>query len=145
MNEGMVGSTYVAEPFEVSAVKIAEFARATHAENRAHFDAEAAAKVGAPAVVAPPTFVVSTAQAAEKLFLDDPRSGADFSRIVHGGEELSFVRPIVAGDVLTTDYTVESVTVKATLTITRGRSEVRDQRGMLVATAVSTMIQREGK
>lgn len=142
VDPSFVGRTFVAEPFEVSAVKIREFARATRATHPAHYDRAAAQALGAPDLIAPLTFVVSPAQAAEKLYLDEPGSGVDFTRIVHGGEEFGYFRPVVAGDVLTASYTVESIKQTRALTIIVGRCSIQDADGQLVATAVSTMVQR---
>lgn len=142
MTDPLVGRTYTAEPFEVSAVKIREFARATRATHPAHVDRDAAAELGASDLVAPLTFVVSPAQAAEFLFLDDPEAGIDFSRIVHGREAFTYVRPVVAGDVLHATYTVESVVARGGMKMITGRTAITDADGEPVASALSTMIER---
>src|SRR5690606_27570951 len=78
------GRTYPAGPVHtVSAAKIVEFARATGAPSPLHTDPEAARAAGHADVVAPPTFLVSLAQATEALYVEDPAAGIDFSRVVH--------------------------------------------------------------
>src|SRR5699024_5057395 len=104
------GRTYPAGPVHtVSAAKIAEFARATSARSPLHTDPDAAHRAGPTGVLAPPTFLVSLAQATEAQYIEDPASGIDFSRVVHGEETFTLHRPVVAGDRLVPTLTVESV------------------------------------
>src|SRR5699024_4681559 len=104
------GRTYPPGPVHVvSAAKIAEFARATAATSPLHTDTEAARAAGHADVVAPPTFLVSLAQATEAQYIEDPAAGIDFTRVVHGEETFTLHRAVVAGDRLVPTLTVESV------------------------------------
>ena len=68
-------------PYEVSAAKIAEFARAIGDDNPAYF---------AERRVAPPTFVaVIAADAWEAMFADE-ELGLALRRIVHGDQRFSY-------------------------------------------------------
>ena len=59
INPDLVGRIYPAgESYQVGREKIREFAAATKAANPAHYDVQAARKLGYSDVVAPPTFAV---------------------------------------------------------------------------------------
>src|SRR5690625_4373413 len=106
----ITGRTYPPGPVHVvSAAKITEFARATAATSPLHTDPEAARAAGHADVVAPPTFLVSLAQATEARYIEDPEAGIDFTRVVHGEETFNLHRAVVAGDRLVPTLTVESV------------------------------------
>lgn len=143
VNDALVGSSYPpSERYEVSAVKIAEFARATGAASRLHFDRDAARGAGYRDVVAPPTFAVVIAQRAEGAYIEDPASGIDFSRVVHADESFRHHRPIVAGDVLATTVHVESVTHRGGISMVTTRAEIADAAGRPVSTVRSTLAVR---
>lgn len=134
------GRTYPAGPVHtVSAAKIAEFARATGATSPLHTDPEAARSAGHAGVLAPPTFLVSLAQATEAQYIEDPASGIDFSRVVHGEETFTLHRPVVAGDRLVPTLTVESVRAAGGHAMVATRVDLADESGADVA-AVRSMI-----
>ncbi|MDN5901250.1 MAG: MaoC family dehydratase N-terminal domain-containing protein, partial [Brachybacterium sp.] len=128
------GRTYPAGPVHtVSATKVAEFARATGATSPLHTDPEAARRAGHAGVLAPPTFLVSLAQATEAQYIEDPDAGIDFSRVVHGEETFTLHRPVVAGDRLIPTLTVESVRAAGGHTMVATRVDLVDETGADVA------------
>ena len=134
------GRTYPAGPVHtVSAAKIAEFARATGATSPLYTDPEAAREAGHAGLVAPPTFLVSLAQATEAQYVQDPAAGIDFSRVVHGEETFTLHRPVVAGDRLVPTLTVEAVRAAGGHTMVTTRVDLADPDGTEVA-AVRSMI-----
>ncbi|WP_394215673.1 MaoC family dehydratase N-terminal domain-containing protein [Brachybacterium vulturis] len=134
------GRTYPAGPVHtVSAAKIAEFARATGATSPLHTDPDAARRAGHAGVLAPPTFLVSLAQATEAQYIEDPEAGIDFSRVVHGEETFTLHRPVVAGDQLVPTLTVEGVRAAGGHTMVTTRVDLADPTGAEVA-AVRSMI-----
>lgn len=134
------GRTYPAGPAHtVSAAKIAEFARATGASSPLHTDPAAARAAGHADVIAPPTFLVSLAQATEAQYIEDPASGIDFTRVVHGEESFTLHRPVVAGDSLVPALTVESVRAAGGHSMIATRVDLVDASGADVA-AVRSMI-----
>lgn len=132
------------EPYLVSAVKIAEFADAVNDPNPAYRSAEAARELGYPDVVAPPTFAIVLTLPAGHQFITDPEAGVDYSRVVHGEQRFGHQRPIVAGDVLRTTLTIESIRVAAGNELIGTRVDVRADTGELVTTASSTIVVRGG-
>lgn len=90
--------------------KIAEFARATFADRPVYTDRETARAAGFDDVPAPPTFVVASAH----FVPADPGFAAkvDMKRVLAGGAEWEFFRPLVAGEDLTIRSRVVDVQTK---------------------------------
>jgi acyl dehydratase len=129
-------------PYEVARTVIAAFAEATGATHPAYTDPEAARALGHPDVIAPPTFAVVIAQAAESQYVADPAAGVDFSRVVHADERFVHHRPLHAGDRVQTVLHVESVVQRSSLTMVSTRCELFDADGDPVSTVWSTLAVR---
>src|SRR5690606_37636528 len=135
------GRTYPPGPVhEVSAAKIAEFARATGASSPVHTDPAAAAAAGHAGIVAPPTFLVSLAQQTEAQYVEDPAAGIDFSRVVHGEESFELQRPVLAGDRLVPTLTVERVRSAGGHTMVTTRVDMADEAVAPVAVVRSMLV-----
>ncbi len=94
LNRDFIGRSFPpSEPYEVSRVKIREFADAIGDRNPIYRDQEAAKAAGYPDVIAPPTFpiVVSLGNA----YLADPELGLNYAMVVHG--EQRFESPARSG------------------------------------------------
>lgn len=144
VNPEAVGRTYGPfEAYEVTRVKIREFADAVDARSGAHFYPEIARAEGYRDVVAPTTFAVTIAQQAEFHVVTDPEVGVDFSKVVHADERFTHHRPLVAGDVVTTTVTIESITQRAGITMVSTRAEIVDGDNAPVSTVVSSLVVRE--
>ncbi|MCL2455726.1 MAG: MaoC family dehydratase N-terminal domain-containing protein [Micrococcales bacterium] len=128
--------------YEVARTAVAAFAEATGASHSAYTDPAAAQALGHPDVIAPPTFAVVVAQAAEAQYIADPAAGVDFSRVVHADERFTHHRPIRAGDRLVTVLHVESVTERAGISLVSTRCEIADESGEPVSTVRSTLAVR---
>ena len=63
--------------------------------------------------VATPTFSIRVSLDQLQVILTDPEVGINWERVVHGDQKFEIIRPIVAGDVLTCDATIESYRVAA--------------------------------
>jgi acyl dehydratase len=62
--------------------------------------------------------------------------------VVHGSQDFTFTRPIVAGDELTAVLTVESVKSLAGNSLVTAVSQISDALGAHVVTATSTLVVR---
>jgi len=131
------------EPYEVTRVKIREFANAVDANSFAHFNPEAARAEGYDDVVAPTTFAVVIAQRAEFHVVTDPEVGVDFSRVVHADERFTHHRPIVAGDVISTTVHIDKIIQRGGISTVTTRAELADADGNPVSTVISTLAVRE--
>ena len=124
-------------------IKIREFADAVDARSGAHFYPDVARAEGYGDVVAPTTFAVVIAQRAEFHVVVDPEVGVDFSKVVHADERFTHHRPLVAGDVVQTSVTIESITQRAGISMVTTRAELTDIDGAPVTTVLSTLAVRE--
>jgi acyl dehydratase len=146
VNPDIAGREYPPAPvYEVGREKIAEFAAAIGSDDPAHRDPEAARALGHPDVIAPPTFAIIVAQRAEAAVVQDPQSGIDYSRVVHGEERFTHHRPIVAGDRLVGTLHVDGVREAGGHGMVTTRVEIATEGGEPVATALSTIVVRGGQ
>jgi len=145
VNPDIAGRSYPPGPvYEVGREKIAEFAAAIGSEDPAHTDPEAARALGHPDVIAPPTFAIIVAQRAEAAVVQDPESGIDYSRVVHGEQRFTHHRPIVAGDRLLGTPFVDGVREAGGHGMVTTRVEITTESGEPVSTAFSIIVVRGG-
>jgi acyl dehydratase len=142
LNAGRVGHTYPATSYEVGREKIREFAEAIGDSNDAYREPVHARALGHPDVIAPPTFPVVVTRASQIVAFSDPGLGVDFSRLVHGEQRFAYLRPIVAGDVLSCTATVEAIKSVAGNDIMTMRHDITDAAGEPVVTAWATVVIR---
>jgi acyl dehydratase len=145
LNRDFVGRTYPAPaPYEVSRVKIKEFAAAIGDHTPIYRDLEAARSAGHPDVLAPPTFPIVFSLSGAGEALADPELGLNFAMVVHGEQRFEFTRPVYAGDELLCTSTIteiRSVGRNEVLTMT---SEVTTVQGEPVCKTYNTIIERGG-
>lgn len=134
-----VGRVFTGTPdFDVTRREVSAFAQVVGATAPVHHDAEAARAAGFDDVVAPATFAVKIAQAAEAEYISDPAAGIDFSRVVHADESFTHRRPLVAGESVSTAVHVDSITSRGPLTLVTTRTEISSG-AEAVASVVSTL------
>jgi acyl dehydratase len=103
-----------------------------------------AKKLGFPGILAPPTLL--------RTFLYEPKAAAealkvkDWSYIVHGEQEFEYFAPVVAGDVLTAQDRIVSITEKESrragkLQIAVIETTFRNQRGERVQIARRILVE----
>jgi acyl dehydratase len=145
INRDYLGRTYpVSEPYEVSRVKIAEFADAIGDPSPRYRDAAAARAAGYPDVIAPPTFPVVISMAAAERAVHDPRLGLDYSLVVHAEQRFEYSRPLTAGDVVTAEVTISDIRTAGRNVLMTTQTEIRTVAGEHVCTAHSTLAERGG-
>jgi acyl dehydratase len=143
INPEYAGRTFEpSEPYEVSRVKIAEFATAIGDSSPLCRDRAAAQAVGYPDVIAPPTFAIVITSAGIATVMADPGLGVNYAMIVHGEQSFTHQRPLHAGDVVVTQSTIESIKQIRTMTTIATITEVRTVDGEHVCTARSTAVER---
>ncbi|WP_062516963.1 FAS1-like dehydratase domain-containing protein [Demequina gelatinilytica] len=144
VNTEAVGRAYGPhEPYEVTRVKIREFADAVDAYSFAHRSEEAARAEGFSDAVAPTTFAVVIAQQAEFHVVVDPEVGVDFSRVVHADERFTHHRPIIAGDLISATVHIDDIKQRGGISTVTTRTELTDEDGAPVSTVISTLAVRE--
>ncbi len=143
INTEYIGRTYEpSEPYEVSRVKIAEFADAVGEPSPLCRDRAAAQAAGYPDVIAPPTFAIVVSSAGSSKITSDPGLGVNYAMIVHGEQSFTHVRPLHAGDVVVSQSTIEGIRQVRSLTTLTTVTEIRTVDGEHVCTARATLIER---
>ncbi|MET8214121.1 MaoC family dehydratase N-terminal domain-containing protein [Streptomyces sp. NPDC005373] len=144
LNRDFIGREFsAAEPYEVSRVKIREFAEAIGDPNPVYRSAAAARALGHPDVLAPPTFafvVIGTASDQSPIF--DPEFGMRYEFVVHGEQRFTYHRPIRAGDVLSVRSRIADISNAKRNEILHTGSELRAADGELVCTALNVLVSR---
>jgi acyl dehydratase len=143
LNPEYAGRVYgPGEPYEVSRVKIADFADAIGEPSQLCRDREAAVKAGYPDVIAPPTFAVIIDQRSTKAAVTDPGLGLDYSMVVHGEQNFSYSRPLHAGDVVVATTTIESIRTVRALSMLVTSTSIDTVDGEHICTARSNLVER---
>ncbi|MFD0887508.1 MaoC family dehydratase N-terminal domain-containing protein [Streptosporangium algeriense] len=144
LNRDFVGrASTPSPPYEVSRVKIREFAAAIGDDNPAYRDAEAARALGHPDVIAPPTFPIVFSLLGGSI-LSDPDLGLNFAMVVHGEQRFEYQRPIHAGDELVTVSTVTDIRSVGRNEVITIRNDVSTVEGESVCTTYNIIVERGG-
>jgi acyl dehydratase len=129
-------------PYEVSRVKIADFANAIGEQSELCRDREAAQKAGYPDVIAPPTFAIVISMMSTAVLQAEPGLGLDYSMVVHGEQSFAYSRPLHAGDVVVATSTVESIRAVGGMSMMVTSTDISTVDGEHVCTAKSTIVER---
>ena len=129
-------------PYEVSRVKVAEFATAIGDTSPLCRDRAAAQAAGYPDVIAPPTFAIVITAGDTARLLAEPGLGVNYAMIVHGEQSFTHSRPLHAGDVVVTQSTIESINQIRSMTTMATVTEIRTVDGEHVCTARATLVER---
>jgi len=143
LDQSFVGRSYPpSRPYEVGREKIREFADAIGDPDPVYRDPDAARAAGHPDVIAPPTFAIVLTLDAQRVLLDDPDLGLDFSKVVHRDQAFRHHRPIRAGDRLVSTVHVDAIREIAGNDLLTTRAEVSTEDGEPVLTARATIVAR---
>jgi acyl dehydratase len=143
IDRAYVGRAFPAsEPYEVTRVKIAEFATAIGDANPVYRDRAAAQAAGHADVIAPPTFPIVITMASSGAAIADPGLGLNYAMVVHGEQRFSYTRLLAAGDVVTAQVTIADIRAVGRNTMLTTSTDITTVTGELVCTAVSTIVER---
>jgi acyl dehydratase len=143
VNRDYIGRTFPpGEPYEVSRVKIAEFADAIGDPSPVYRDRGAAQAAGHPDVIAPPTFAIVVSMASSGQAVRDPELGINYAMVVHGEQRFEYTRPIGAGDVLTATSTISDIREAGGNVLVSTRTDIAAESGEHVCTAHSILVER---
>jgi acyl dehydratase len=144
MDFSVEGRSFPPYEFRVERGKIKEFADALGDDNPVYRDPESAEAKAVGGILAPPTllrtFLYETRDAAEALKVKD------WSYIVHGEQEFEYLKPVLAGDVLSAQDRIVSMTEKESrragkLQIAVIETTFQNQRGETVQIARRTLVE----
>ncbi len=145
INREYVGKTFPpTEPYEVSRVKIAEFANAIGDPSPLCRDGDAARAAGYPDVIAPPTFAIVISMASSAYAVADEDLGLNYAMVVHGEQRFEHARPLHAGDVVVAQSTITDIRDAGRNVMLTTRTDVKTTEGEHVCTALSTLVERGG-
>jgi acyl dehydratase len=137
-----VGKSYPSVSYAVGREKVKEYARAVGETNPLYLDVDAARQAGYTDVVAPPMFAVVYSAPAVTPGMFDPELGIDFSRVVHGAQELAWGPVVVAGDEITTTATIKDVSERGGMGFFVFEAVSQNEREETVCTGTWTIIVR---
>ncbi|MEU1206930.1 MaoC family dehydratase N-terminal domain-containing protein [Nocardia sp. NPDC005825] len=137
----LVGSHYrCTGSFPVEPARIREFARVVQAYHPAHWHESAAARLGFDALVAPPTFAALMWQQARRELLGRLLPEYRVDRVLHVDQTLEIGRPLLAGDVLTCDFSIESFRHFRSFDVVTLTGALADQHGRPVQTGSTALL-----
>ncbi len=132
----------IADTYLVGREKVREYAAAIGETAPICHDVDAARAAGYDDVVAPPMFAAVYSWRAMGPAVLDPEVGIDFDRLVHGAQEFTWHEPVVAGDEITTEASLEEQSERGGLQFYVFKSVSKNQRGELVCEGRWTNIVR---
>jgi acyl dehydratase len=108
LNKNLVGKEYPPPTSEATLAAMQNYARAYNDDNPAFFDT---ARAGG--IVAPPMYAVVLTWPSIMAVIGDPDLKVDVVRLLHGEQDMEFIRPIRPGDKITSVAKVASIETKA--------------------------------
>ncbi len=143
INPDYIGKTYPpSAPYEVSRVKLAEFADAIGDRSPLYRDRAAAQAAGYPDVIAPPTFPIVISMAASARAIVDPGLNLNYAMVVHGEQRFEYIRPLVAGDVVTAEVTISDIRAVGRNSMMTTTTRISTVDGEHVCTAFASLVER---
>jgi len=132
VDQSLVGRTFPpTAPYDVTEDSVAAFAAATGTPYAA----------GGPA---PATYPIVVAFAAMQALMVDPSVGIELQHVVHGDQRFTHERPVVAGDRLSAELTVDGLRQIGGADIIATTSVITDAAGVPVCTARATLVHKAG-
>jgi acyl dehydratase len=145
INPDFIGRTFPpSAPYEISRVKVAEFADAIGDRNPLYRDRAAAVEAGYPDVIAPPTFPIVITLASSGQAMADPDLNLNYAMVVHGEQRFSYERPLHAGDVVTSQVTISDIKSVGRNSVMTTTTRISTTDGEHVCTATGTLVERGG-
>jgi acyl dehydratase len=143
LNAELIGKEYPALSLEVERDHVDRFAQSIGEDGAVFRDPEAARAAGYPEQLAPPTFVTTMQIMASALAAADQELGLDYSRVLHGGQEYEWRRPVHVGDRLTATPRIADISGRGPLEFLVVESVIKDAAGETVVIARTTLLSRE--
>ena len=146
VDKSVIGKEYPEFTFEVEKGKVKEFARAIEDQSAELHDEKAAKEAGFEGIALPPTFptVFAMAGGLMEVMLNDLK--LDLARILHGGQQYEYLKPIKPGDIVTGKVKIADAFEKqgksGTMDFIVMETTYTNQNGEKVLVDTSTMIQR---
>lgn len=128
--------------YQVEREKVREYATAVKNDDAAFFEETAAAELGYSGLLAPLTFISVFGYKAQSAFFAHADIGINDAKIVQVDQVLKFARPVVVGDRLYCDVTVDSLRQAHGTDIIVTKNIITNQNGELVQETYTTLAGR---
>lgn len=142
-DQSLIGYQFPSFRFKVEEGKVAEFAKAILCSDACYFDPVVAQQQGYAAQPAPPTF--STVILHWQPLQEGNPLNLDLSRVLAGGNEWEYLRPVIAGEAFTVRSHIADVThkqgAKGKMTLIVREMAFYDEHEQLALIARSTIIE----
>ena len=132
------------DTFVVGREQIRQYAQSVKALDPASHDEDAAAQLGHPGLIAPPTFMSIFAVMIQRHFFQHVDIGFETMQIVQVDQKFLFHQPIKDGDVLTGTMYVQSVDERFGADIVTTRNVCARPDGEVVMESFTTLMGHEG-
>ena len=143
LSPNIVGMHYRYPDFyEVGREKVREYATAVKNDDPAFFEEKAAAELGYPALPAPLTFISVFGYKAVAAFFEHANIATDDAQIVQVDQTLKFLQPIMVGDRLYCDVSIESIRRAHGTDIIMTKQTVTNEAGDVVQETYTTLAGR---
>lgn len=146
IDKSFIGKEYPEFSFEVEKGKIRDFARAVGDKSPVFYDEKAAKEVGFEGLVLPPTFPTVFAMSGGLLDMIVPDLKISFVKVLHGGQEYQYVKPIKPGDTIKGKVRIANIFEKSgkggTMDFVVLETTYTNQNGEKVLLETMTLIQR---
>lgn len=146
IDKSFIGKEYPEFSFEVEKGKIREFARAVGDKNPVFYDEKAAKEAGFEGLVLPPTFPTVFPMSGGLLDKIIPDLNISFVKVLHGGQEYQYLKPIKPGDTVTGKVRIANIFEKTgkggTMDFVVMETTYTNQNGEKVLLETMTLIQR---
>lgn len=141
LDKSFIGKKYPPVKYEVGLEKIREYANSTGDHNPLYLDEDAAAVGPYGSIVAPPLFAVVYCKDLVMTHLFDKELALNLMMLVHGEQEFTFHRPVIAGETVSTSGEIVHIENKEKLDVISLKTE-SEVNGDPVATGVYTFVIR---
>ncbi len=140
MNKALIGKTYPAQNFEVISEWAKKYALAYNETNPWFLDERRPGGIAAP-----PLFGVVFTGPALLQAISDSDLGLNYARVVHGEQEMDFIKLVKPRDLITTTVAIKNIEAKSSGEVLSVATESKNQHGDLVQKSVVTLFVRGEK
>lgn len=143
LNDAFIGRVYPPRgTYLVGREKVREFAAAVRESDPVCHDLAAARAAGHADLVAPVTFPIALAMKAAEVVVMDPELGLDYTAVVHGEQRFDYIRPLIAGDEVQVEVSIENIRSAAGNDMLTVRADIGTVTGEHIVTATMLLVAR---
>ncbi|MFH1150142.1 MAG: MaoC family dehydratase N-terminal domain-containing protein [Actinomycetota bacterium] len=139
-----IGKEYPPDVYEIGREKMREYARAIGETSPYYHDTEFGRSSAYGDNIAPPSFAAVYNLLGAAKFFFDPEIQVNFAMLVHGEQEFEYLKPVKAGDVITSTGRIVDIAEKGNNDVIKFEARSVNQDGDLVTIGRATFVVRGG-